>query len=44
MTLSKKKQNRAGQRGFGRLIEELYELYRGSPNLALHEEEIKKFW
>jgi len=42
MTLNKKKQNGAGQRKFGRLIEELYELYQGSPNLALCEEEIKK--
>jgi hypothetical protein len=44
MILNEKKQDDAGQREFGRLVEELYELYLGSPNLALHEKEIKKFW
>jgi hypothetical protein len=42
MILNEKKQDDAGQREFGRLVEELYELYLGSPNLALHEKEIKK--
>jgi hypothetical protein len=39
MILNKKKQNRAGQREFRRLIEKLY---GGFPGLAVREDEVKK--